>query len=169
MAITNNFFFINHILIDNAKKGPRGPFLFNVLITVFPSSLAAGAPVVCEPGVVKMTTIEVASVVSFKERTVVVEVETVPVVAVPGRVVIVGISGEIGFANGGSGIIAIRIYRCGRISGTVNNWCGSDNRVGSDVDATGSRNTETEVGTYEYLRIAFSSDEAGGYNGGEDK
>lgn len=115
------------------------------------------------PGVVKMTTIEVPSVVSFKEGTVVFEVETVPVVTVPGRVVIIGISGEIGFTNCGSGIVAIRIDRCGRISGTVNNGCRNSNYD------PGSRYPEAEVCIYEYLGITFGSDKAGGYNSGEDK
>ena len=120
--------------------------------------------VVCEPGVVKMTTIKVGPVVPFKERTVVFEVETVPVVAVPGRIAIVGISGELGFTDGRSGIITVRIDRCGRghISGTVNNGCGSYND-------TGNRNPESDMCANEYLRTSFSSDEAGAYNSGENK
>jgi hypothetical protein len=119
---------------------------------------------VYEPGVVEMTAVKVGPVVSFKERTVVFEVETIPVVTIPGRVVIVGITGEIGFTNSRSGIIAIGInrYGCGRIGGTVNNGCGSDHD-------TGGRNPKSYVCTDEYLGITFGSDEAGGYNGGEDK
>jgi hypothetical protein len=109
--------------------------------------------VVYEPGVVEMTAVKVGPVVSFKERTVVFEVETIPVVTIPGRVVIVGITGEIGFTNSRSGIIAIGINRYG---------CGSDHD-------TGGRNPKSYVCTDEYLGITFGSDEAGGYNGGEDK
>jgi hypothetical protein len=121
--------------------------------------------VVFEPGVVEMTTIKVPPVVSFKERTVVFEVETVPVVTVPCRIVIVSIPGEIDFTDRWSGIITVRInrYGYGRISGTVDNGCG---RYNND---TGNRNPESDVCANEYLGITFSSDEAGCYNGGENK
>ena len=121
------------------------------------------ATVVCEPGVVKMTAMEVSPVVSFKERTVVFEIEAVPVVTVPGRIVIVGISGEIGFTDRRSSIITVRIDRRGRISGTVDNGCGSC------YNDTGNRNPESDVCTNEYLGITFSSDKAGGYDGSEHK
>jgi len=118
--------------------------------------------VVYEPGVVKMTAIEVSPVVPFKERTVVFEVKTIPVVAVPGRIIIVGVSGEVGFYDSRSGKIAICINRrrCGRIGGTVNN--GSDNDPGCG-------NPEADVCANEYLGTCLGSDEAGGYSGGEDK
>jgi hypothetical protein len=120
--------------------------------------------VVNKPDVVEMTTIEVAPVVSFKQRTVVFEVETISVVTVPGRIVIIGISGEIGFTNRRSGIITVCVNRCGcgRICGTVNNGCGS-------YHDTGNRNPESDVCANEYLGITFSSDEAGCYDGGENK
>jgi hypothetical protein len=116
------------------------------------------------PGVVEMTTIKVAPMVSFKQRTVVFEVETISVVTVPCRVVIIGVSGEIGFTDCRSGIITVCINRCGcgRISGTVNDGCGS-------YHDTGSRNPESDVCANEYLGITFSSDEAGGYDDGENK
>ena len=116
-----------------------------------------------EPGVVKMTATEIAPVVPFKERTVVLEVETVPVVTVPYRIVIIGIPGEIGFTDRRSGIITVCINRCGRISGTVDNGCGSC------YNDTGNRNPESDMCANEYLGIAFSSDEAGCYDGGENK
>lgn len=115
-----------------------------------------------EPGVVKMTTIKVGPVVSFKERTVVFEVETIPVVAVPGRIAIVGVSGELGLTDGGSGIVTVCINRRGggRIRGTVNNGYG---RCYHD---TGNRNPESDVCADEYLGITFSSDKACAYNSG---
>ncbi len=65
----------------------------------------------------------------------------------------------------GSGIITVRINRCGcgRISGTVDNGCG---RCYND---TGDRNPESDVCADEYLGITFSSDEGGAYNSGENK
>jgi hypothetical protein len=105
------------------------------------------ATVVYEPGVVEMTAIKVSPVVSFKERTIVFEVKTVPVVTIPGRVVIVSVPGEIGFTDRGSGIIAIRIDRCGRwrIGGTVNNGGWSDNDPGCGYIEPGCGNPETDV------------------------
>jgi hypothetical protein len=120
--------------------------------------------VVYEPGVVEMTAIEVGPVVSFKERMVMCEIETIPVVTVPGRVVIVGVSGELRFTDRRSGIITVRIDGSGywRISGTVNNGRGSYNE-------TRSRNPESNVCANENLGITFCSDEAGGYDSGENK
>ena len=105
------------------KRGHGSPFLLNVLITTFLSSLVPETTIMCEPGVVEMTAIEVGPVVPFKQRTVVFEVETISVVTIPDRVVIVGVSGEIRFTNRRCGIITVRIDRsgCGRIRGTVNN------------------------------------------------
>ena len=119
--------------------------------------------VVYEPGVVEMTAMEIGPVVSFKERTVVFEVETVPVVTVPCRILIVGISGEIGFTDRRSGIITVCINWCGRISRTVNNGCGCC------YNDMGNRNPEPDVCADEYLGITFSSDKAGCYDGGENK
>jgi hypothetical protein len=129
------------------------------------------ATVVYEPGVVKMTAIKVGPVVPFKERTIVREVETIPVVTVPGRVVIISVPGEFGFANCGSGIITIRINRCGcgRIGGTVTNGGGSDNDPGCGYIEPGRGNPEADVCAYEHLCITPGSDEAGGYDGTEDK
>jgi hypothetical protein len=62
--------------------------------------------VVCEPRVVEATMIEISPVVSFEERAVVIEVETIPVVTVPGRIIIISIAGEIGFKHRGSGIVS---------------------------------------------------------------
>jgi hypothetical protein len=146
------------------KEGHRPLFLLNLLITTAPSSLAPKSTGVYEPGVVEMTAIEVGPVVSFKERTVMCEVETIPVVTIPGRVVIVGVSGKLRFTDRRSGIITVRINRsgCGRISSTVNNGRGSYND-------TRSRNPESNVCANENLGITFCSDEAGGHDGSENK
>ena len=135
----------------------------NGLITTSLPSLVPKSTVVCEPGVVEMVATEVGPVISFKERMVVLEVETVPVMTIPGRIVIVGISGEISFTDRGSCIITVCINRCGRISGTVDNGCGSC------YNDTGNRNPEPGVCANEYLGITFSSNEAGCYDGGENK
>ena len=89
---------------------------------------------------VETTAVEIGPVISFKPGTIVFEVDAVAIVAAPGRVVIISVPGEIGFTDCGSGIIAIRINRCGcgRIGGTVNNGGWSDNDPGC-------RNPETDV------------------------
>jgi hypothetical protein len=61
--------------------------------------------------VVEPAAIEVGSVGSFKPGTVVSEVDTVAIVAAPGRVVIVGIPGELRFTNLGGGIVATAVDR----------------------------------------------------------
>jgi hypothetical protein len=94
--------------------------------------------------------IEVSGMISIEERTIVLEIDPVAIVTAPGRIVIISISGEIGFDDGGSGIVARGGYRRTNVN-------------------PGGRNTETNMRADEYLRIAFSSDEAGGYNGGKDK
>ena len=110
--------------------------------------------VVCEPRVVEMTAIKVGPVVSFKERTIVFEVETVPVVTIPGRVVIISVPGELGFTDSGSGIITICINRC---------------RSGCGYIEPGGGDSETDMCAYKDLCITLGSDEAGGYDGSEDK
>jgi hypothetical protein len=111
-----------------------------------------------KPGAVKAAAVKICPVVPFENRAIVFEVELVAVVAVPGGVVIIGVSGEIGFAGGRSGIISAGVYGCG--------WIISG--CGGDVDP-GSGNTETYMRTYEYLRGTFGSDQAGGKDSDEDK
>ena len=110
-----------------------------------------GSAVVYEPGTVEAAVVKICPMVSFESGAIVFEVEPIPVVAVPGGVVIIGVSGEIGFTDGRFGIISAGVYGCG-----------------GDVDP-GSGNTETYMRTYEYLCGAFGSDQAGAYNGCEDK
>ena len=122
----------------------------------------------CESCVVEAAMREISPVVPFEERTVVFEVETIPVVTVPGRIVIISISGEIRFKNGRSRIVSACVYRsgsdiaaiyygCGRNKGPANNGepdtCMPESDAGADID----------------LGITFGSDEAGGYDGCKDK
>ena len=118
-----------------------------LVIRLLPSSVEA--PVVCESGVIKPTVVEIGPMISLEEGAIVFEVEPVPVVSVPGGIIIISISGEIGFDDCGSGIVAICIYGSG---GYIDSW-----------------NRDADVGAYVYLCIAFGSDEAGGYDGGEDE
>ena len=111
--------------------------------------------------VVKCPMIEISGVVSVEEGAIVFEINPVVKVTIPGRIIIISIAGEICFDDGGSGIVAICIDRSGRID----NGCGDR---GADINV-GNRNTDTNMRTDDYLRIAFAGDEAGGYNGGKDK
>jgi hypothetical protein len=116
----------------------------------------------CEPGVVKTPTVEISPVVPFEERTIVFEVEPIPVVPVPGRVVIISIAGEIGFADSGGCIVSACVYRSGSVCtgiydrrGDIYPWCGY---------------AKTYAGPDKNLGITFGSDEAGGYyDGCKDK
>jgi hypothetical protein len=69
--------------------------------------------VVFKPGVVKATVVEISPVVSFEKRAIMFKVETIPVVPVPGRVIVISVSGEVGFTGSRSGIVASFIYRGG--------------------------------------------------------
>jgi hypothetical protein len=119
--------------------------------------------------VVKTATVEIGSVVPCEERPVVLIVSEVTEVAIPGGVVIIGKPGEICFTDDfGSAYISILVDdRRRRIGVSVNNgaWC--------DINPGGRRNkyprsVETDMRAYENLRIAFCSDQARGYNGGEN-
>ena len=117
-----------------------------------------GTAIVRKPGAVKAAVVKICPMVSFEYRAIVFEVEPVAIVAVPGGVVIIGVSGEIGFAGRGSGIISAGVYGCGWII----SGCGGDVYPGSG-------DTETYMRTYEYLGGTFGSDQAGAYDGSEDK
>lgn len=110
-------------------------------------------------GMVEATVVEVSGVVSVEEGAIVFKIDPVAIVTTPGRIVIVSISGVICFTYFRSGVVATVI--CGGRCGVYG--CGN----GSAHINTGSRDPETNMRTDEYLRIAFSSDEAGSYNGGE--
>jgi len=108
-----------------------------------------------EPCVVEATMIEISPVVSFEERTIVCEVETIPVVTVPCRIVIISIAWEIRFEDGGGCIISACEYRSDK--GPANN--------GEPDTYTPEPDTRAHIN----LSITFGSDEAGGYDGCEDK
>lgn len=126
----------------------------------------------CEPGVVKTPTVEIGPVIPFEDRTIVFEIETIPVVTVPGRVVIIGIAGEVGFAGSGGCIVSVRIYGSGSDIASVNYGCGSDkgpaNNGEPDTDMCES-DAGANAGADINLGITFTSDEAGGYNCCKDK
>jgi hypothetical protein len=122
------------------------------------------AAIAFPPGVVEPVAVEITSVVSFKPGTIVCEVGTVTVVAAPGRVVIVGITGILRFTNLRSGIVATAIGR-GRlvipgliVTGLVihrggllidRRWSGVDGRRRHIYPDAG--NAKTDTGVYIYL------------------
>jgi len=130
----------------------------NISTGVFPTS------------VVKTPAIEVSSVVSFEEGAVVSEVDPVAVVTIVGRVVVVSVAGVFGLANIRSGIVTtvailgLVVYGCG----LGINRCGSGVNGGRSNIHPGAGDTKADMGIYVHLRIAFGSDEASGYNSGEN-
>jgi hypothetical protein len=111
-----------------------------------------------ETFVVKTSMVEISGMISFEERAIMGEVETIPIVAVPGRIIIIGISGKISFADGRGGIVSIR-----SIGVSV-----YDRSRSCDINP-GYGQAEANTGADKDLRITGSSNEAGGYNGGENK
>jgi hypothetical protein len=102
--------------------------------------------------------VEISCMISFEERAIMVEVETIPVVPVPCGIIIICVSGKIGFADRRGGIVSVRricasIYHRSR-SCDINPGCGQ---------------AETNMGADKNLGITGSSDETGGYNSGENK
>lgn len=132
----------------------------------------AKATIMCEPGVVKTPTVEIGPVIPFEERAIVFEIETIPVVTVPGRVVIISIAGEFGFADSWVCKVSARIYGSGSDIASINYGCRSDkgpaNNGESDTDMRES-DAGANAGTDINLGITFASDEAGGYNCCKDK
>jgi hypothetical protein len=124
--------------------------------------------------VVKTSAVEISPMVSFEKRTVVLEVYAVPVVTVPRWVVVVDVSGVIGFTNLRIGIIAAVIFRrglfvdgCGLfIHGLLIDYRRCYGRGADVYPSTGY--AKTDVCIYIYLGVAFRSDETCGCNGGED-
>jgi hypothetical protein len=114
-----------------------------------------------EPAVVETTTVEISPMVPFEERTIVFEVETIPVVPVPGRIIIISIAGEFGFTDSGGCIVSTLVYRSGSVCAGIN-----DRR--SDIDP-GCGYAKTYAGADKNLGITFGSDEASGYDGCKDK
>jgi hypothetical protein len=121
------------------------------------------------PFVVKTAVVEIGIVLSFEIRAIVCIVPTVMIVTLPHGVVVVNIPGELGFivALVGRGDIFLVAY--GRRSGLIvyGGWC---NIGGSGRDIySRAGDTEADVGVDIDLRIAFCSDEAGCYNGGNNQ
>jgi hypothetical protein len=114
-----------------------------------------------ETVVVKTTTVEISPVLSFEERAIVFEIEAIPIVAVPGRIIIVRIAREIGFTDGRSGIVSASIYGSWSICISIH-----DRR--SDIDSWHG-DAHAKTGADIYLGIAFGSDEAGGDYGCKDE
>jgi hypothetical protein len=144
----------------SAKKPWVIPWLLQCYLTGLPPA-AVKAAVVCEPCMVEAAAIEIRSMVSFEERTIVFEVETIPVVAVPGRIVVVCVSGEIGFTDSRGRIVSACVYRSGSDIACINN-----RRMNID---SWRGYAKTYAGADENLGITFGSDEASGYDGCKDK
>ena len=115
-----------------------------------------------EPVMVKPSVEEISPMVSFEDGAVVFEVYAIPVVTVPYRIIVIDVSGEIGFTDGRIGIIAAVIDG----SRLIDN--GRGYRRGCNKDP-GMGYAEAKVSAYIYLGVAPGSDEAGGYNGGDHK
>jgi hypothetical protein len=116
---------------------------------------------------------EIGAVIPFEIRPVVSKVVPVAIVAVPGGVVVVSIPGVFRLTHFGSGIVAtaisgliiyglliFRLIVYGSGSGVDGSGC--------DVHP-GAGNAKAYMGVYIDLRIAFGSDEASGYDCGENK
>ena len=127
---------------------------------VVPICAGSGISTPCAfpPGMVEATAIEVFPVVPLEIRAIVCEVVPIAVVTVPGGIVIVGVAREVCFTDSRVGIVSAFIDGGG---------CGVD-RSRSDI-YSGARDTETDMCIYVHLGITFGSDEAGGYDSGEDQ
>jgi len=119
---------------------------------------------------VETVAIKEISVVSFEEGTVVSKVDPVAVVAIVGRVSVVSVTGVIVFANIRCGIVTtvaifgLVVYGCGLLV----NRCGLGVNGGRSNIHPGAGDTKADMGVDVYLGIAFGSDEASGYNSGEN-
>jgi hypothetical protein len=142
--------------------------------------MTASAKVVFVPVVVKSAVVEICIVLSFEIRAIVRVVPTVMVVALPYRVIVVNISGELRFISSLSTLVGSRgifvivygsrgrscVYR--RLLIDYRGCGGIISGSGRDIHSRAG-DTEADVGVDINLRIAFSSDEAGGYNGGKNE
>ena len=143
-----------------------------IAVVAFPPVVIA--KVVFIPVVVKTTVVEISVMLSFEIRAIVGIVPTVTVVALPYGIVIVNVPGELGFIAslitlvGCRGIFVIVYGSRGRGRLIVyRGWCDIGGS-GRDIHSRAG-DTEADVGVDINLRIAFCSDEAGGYNGGENE
>lgn len=136
------------------------------------SAMVGPTAVMFPAGVIESAVIEVSGVVSVEEGAIVFEIDPVAIVTTPGRIVVVSISGEVCFTDRRIGVVAAVCgsrFSVGRIGFSVDGGrcgvyrCGN----GSAHINAGSGYPETDMRTDDDLRITFSSDEAGSYNGGE--
>ncbi len=84
-----------------------------VATTVITSAVAT---VMFKTGMVKTSSVEIGPVIPFEIGTIMGIIKPIPVVTIPGRIVIIGISGIIVFIDDGCGGISILINRGGSIS-----------------------------------------------------
>ena len=107
-----------------------------------------------EPGVVKMSTVEIFPVIPFERGAIVSVVEPIAIVSFPGRIVIIGITREIIFIHNRGWSISLLVYRSrsifiidrsgsGCIGASINN--------GRSHGNTDPGNPETNTGVYIYL------------------
>jgi hypothetical protein len=137
-----------------------------------PSAITA---VMVETGVIKTSTVEIGAVVPFENGAVVLEVYAIPVVTVPGGVIIIDVSREIGFAHSGVGVIAAIIdWRRLFINGCrlcvdrlLLIYYRRRHRRSDYVDPPAGY-AKSNMCIYIDLGVAFGSDETRGCNGGED-
>jgi len=152
----------------NVKKAGAIAPAFKKLPT---SSVSAAVVFVFEPRVIKMTAIEISSVIPLEIGAIVFVINPVAEVAVPTRVVIISIPGEIVLIDDCCrsltiGILAIPIlvisvlvHRSSRILFLINYRSGRGNIYPAD------RNPEPDVGIYIYLGVS----RAGKQGAGDDR
>jgi hypothetical protein len=103
-----------------------------------------------KPAIVKTTTVKISGIPSFKERPIVSIVIVIPIVTVPGRIIIISISGE---------FVIIR-HRAGSIGISIRILVHGRRRRIYRPNRNGKTNTRIHV----YLRVAFDGNQAGPYD-----
>ena len=130
-------------------------------ISVCTSTISTAIACAKETSAVKPSAVKIAGISLFKKRAVMGVVPIIPIVAVPGREVVIGISGELVFINHAVAAgIAIRVDIGTLISIgflVCRSWCGVDRRR-RNIN-TGSAERKPEMGAYVYLCIALSGDQ----------
>jgi len=134
-----------------------------VTAVAFPATFVVPTPMIATvmfppfvfPAVaVEPSAVEIFPVVSHEIGAIVFEVTPVPIVATPCRVVIIDITGELGFTNGRRGIISAFIYR-GRLFINGGRFLIDRSRSGVNGGRCNihprTRDTKTDVGIYIHL------------------
>jgi hypothetical protein len=103
-----------------------------------------------KPAIVKTTTVKISGIPSFKERPIVSIVIVIPIVTVPGRIIIISISGEFVIIRHRAGCIGIpiRVLVYGRRRRIYRPY----------------RNGKTNMCIHVYLSVAFDGNQAGPYD-----